>query len=142
MNPDVVCVRPQMTAAEVQRLLAERNVGGAPVVDDSGHVVGVISQSDLVRHALERTTAREAGLVYSDDDEWADVGNLRVDRSAALVEKLMRTEVLSVNREDSAALAANIMRERRVHRLLVTERGRLVGVITSFDLLRVVEEAI
>lgn len=142
MNPDVVCARPDMTAADVQRLLAERRVSGAPVVDEGGRVLGAISQSDLARHTLARTTAREAGLVYSDDDEWTDVANLRVDRSTMPVEKLMRTEVFTVNRDDSVALAANIMRERRVHRLFVTERGRLVGVITSLDLMRVVEEAI
>jgi CBS domain-containing protein len=142
MNPDVVCARPDMTAADVQRLLAERHVSGAPVVDEGGRVLGVISQSDLARHTLERTTAREAGLVYSDDDEWADVANVRVNRSTMLVEKLMRSEVFTVNRDDSVALAANVMRERRVHRLFVIERGRLVGVISTLDLMRVVEEAI
>lgn len=140
MNPDVVCARPKMTVGDVQRLLAENHVSGAPVVDDQRRAVGVISQSDLVRHALEHTTAGEAGLFFSDDEAYEDVGRLPVDRSATPVEQIMTTEVVSVNREDGVAVAANIMRERKVHRLVVTEGGAVVGVVTSLDLMRVVEE--
>ena len=39
-----------MTAGEVEKLLALRGVSGAPVVDDHGHILGVVSQNDLVRH--------------------------------------------------------------------------------------------
>jgi CBS domain-containing protein len=45
-----------------------------------------------------------------------------------------------VNRDTGVAVAANIMRERRIHRLLVIDKGVLVGIISSLDLLRVVEE--
>ena len=65
---------------------------------------------------------------------------LPFDRSSTPVSELMSPEVYSVTRETGVAVAANIMRERRIHRLLVTDRGRLVGIVTSLDLLRIVEE--
>ena len=140
MNPDVVCLAPETTVAEAQKLLAARGVSGAPVVDAHGRAIGVISQSDLVRHQARRVTAGESGRFYSDMDEYQDIADLPVDRSQAPVRELMSAHVYSVTRDTGAASAASIMRDRHIHRLLVTERGRLVGVITSLDLLLVVVE--
>ncbi len=141
MNPQVVCARPGMTVAEVERLLAERGLGGAPVVDEAGRILGVVSQTDLVRHSSQRVTAGESGRFFTDVDDYRDIASVAVDLSGSLVEKVMHRDVFTVSRDSSAAVAANIMRERRIHRLLVTERGCLVGVVTSWDLLLVVEES-
>lgn len=141
MNPDVVCARPGMTAGEVARLLAERRVGGAPVVNERGRILGIVTQSDLARYLSQRVALEQTGSFYSDLEEYQDLGHLRADRSRTPVEDLMQRRVYKVDRDASVAMAANIMRERRVHRLLVTDRGLLVGVISALDLLRVVEEA-
>jgi len=140
MNPNVVCLMPDTPVADAQKLLSERGVSGAPVVDANGQAVGVVSQSDLVRHQARRVTAAESGRFYSDTDEYDDIKDQVVDRSQTPVRGLMTPHVFSVTRDTSAAVAASIMRERRIHRLLVTERGRLVGVVTSLDLLMVVVE--
>lgn len=140
MNPDVVCLRPEMTVAEAQKLLSDRSVSGAPVVDGNGQPVGVVSQSDLVRHQARRVTAGESGRFYSDMEEYQDIAEIPVDRSKTPVGELMTQRVYSVSRDTGAAQAASIMRERRIHRLIVTDRGRLVGVVTSLDLLQVVVE--
>jgi CBS domain-containing protein len=141
MNPDVVCLRPEMTVAEAQKLLADRSVSGAPVVDASGQPIGVISQSDLVRRQAHRVTAEQSGRFYSDVEEYQDIKELSVDQSQTSISELMSARVYSVTRDTGVAAAASIMRERHIHRLLVTERGRLVGVVTSLDLLMVVVEA-
>jgi CBS domain-containing protein len=141
MNPDVVCVPPDATAAEAARLLAERGVTGAPVVDEAGALLGVVSQTDLVRHASRALTAGESGAFFTDMDEFRDLATLPADLGSTPVSEVMRKQVYTVHRDASAAVAANIMRERKVHRLLVTERGRLVGVVGALDLLRVVEES-
>jgi CBS domain-containing protein len=140
MNPDVVCATPDMTVAQTQLLLSQRGVSGAPVVDTDGQAVGVISQSDLVRHQSHRTTAGDSGRFYSDVDEYQDIAEQPVDRSQTPIRELMSPHVFSVTRDTGVAAAASIMRERRIHRLLVTERGRLVGVVSSLDLLQVVIE--
>jgi CBS domain-containing protein len=140
MNPDVVCARPDMSVGTVARLLAARGVGGAPVVDGHGHVLGIITQNDLVRHASRRVTVAEAGRFVTDEDDYSDLAGLPADLSATLVEKVMSRPVYTVSRSSSVAVAAHIMRERRVHRLVVTEQGRLVGMISALDLMRVVEE--
>lgn len=140
MNPDVMCLAPKTTVREAEQMLARRGVSGAPVVDERGRPVGVISQTDLVRHQSARVTAAQTGRFYTDVDDYRDLLDLPVDRSDTPVEQLMSRQVFSVTRDTGAASAANIMRERRIHRLIVTDRGLVVGVVTSLDLLRIVEE--
>lgn len=140
MNPDVVALRPEHSVAEGQQLLADRHVSGAPVVDDAGRVVGVVSQNDLVRTVVHPDTAEHTGQFFSSVEDYADLGETPMPAGSMRVADVMSKRVYSVNRDTGVAVAANIMRERRIHRLLVTDRGVLVGIVSSLDLLRVVEE--
>jgi CBS domain-containing protein len=140
MNPDVLCARPGMHASEVLNLLAEHDIADAPVVDDDGHVIGVVSQSQLVRHVETPVPVNQTGRFYTDQEDLEDLGDMPAHRTDTPVEKIMSSQVYPITRETGVAVAANIMRERGVHRLFITDHGRLVGVITSLDLLRVVEE--
>lgn len=140
MNPDVFCLRPDQSVGDAARGLAAAGVSGAPVVDDDGRVVGVVTQNDLVRHDADPRTVAESGQFYTDLEEYRDLRQLRPDRSGTPVEKVMTRRVYTVDRNAGVAIAANIMRERRVHRIFVVDRGRLVGVLSTLDLMRVVEE--
>jgi CBS domain-containing protein len=140
MNPEVVCARPGMTVGEVRHLLSTRGISGAPVVDDSGKILGVVSLSDLVRHTDHFTTEGESGRFFTDVYEYRDLAGLPRDASDEPIETLMTKQVYTVARDSNAALGASIMRERNIHRLLVTDGELLVGVVTSLDLLRVGEE--
>ena len=82
----------------------------------------------------------ESGHFFTNVNEYRDLANLPRDASDAPVETLMSKEVYTIPRDSSAAAGASIMRERKIHRLLVTAEGVLVGVVTSLDLLRIVEE--
>jgi len=140
MNPDVVTLRPDHSVTEAQEILSSKSVSGAPVVDDSGRVVGVVSQNDLVRSAAHPDTAGHAGQFFTSIEDYADLGDTPVPAASVRVADVMSKRVFSVNRDTGVAVAANIMRERKIHRLLVTDRGVLVGIVSSLDLLRVVEE--
>jgi CBS domain-containing protein len=124
-----------MTVRDAERLLGERRVTGAPVVDDAGLPIGVISQHDLIVHQAERVTAGSSGRFYTDVDEYRDIAAQPVDLGATRVSELMSADVVSVEREASAAEAARLMQTRRIHRLLVTNRGLLIGIVSSLDLL-------
>lgn len=141
MNPNVVSARPGMTVGEVGELLASRGISGAPVVDDAGRILGVVSQSDLVRYTNQRKTMGESGRFFSDVEEYRELANLPRGALDTPIEEVMTQRVYTVTRDSSVAVSANIMRERKIHRLLVTDGGVLVGVVTSLDLLRIVEES-
>lgn len=138
MNPDVVCLRPEMTVREAEALFGERRITGAPVVDEAGEPVGVVSQHDLIRHQSDRATAGSTGRFYTDVEDYRDLASAPVDVSATPVSRLMSRDLLSVERDAPAADAARRMRERRVHRLLVLHEGALVGIVSALDLLEAV----
>jgi len=140
MSPNVVCLSPDTRVDEAERLLAERRVGGAPVVDADGKILGIVTQHDLVQHASQRVTVAEAGRFFTTEDDLAEIGSMALRPEDTPVEEVMTRKIYTVSRGDGVAVAANIMRERKIHRVLVTERGRLVGILTSLDLLRVIEE--
>lgn len=140
MIPHVICLTPDTSVREARETLAKRRVSGAPVVDDNGRPIGVISQTDLIRANVESVTAAQAGRFYSDVEDYRDIAEQHVDRSEMPIASLMTRDVWSVSRDTGVAIAASVMRERRVHRLLVTERGVLVGIVTALDLMRIVEE--
>jgi CBS domain-containing protein len=141
MSRDVLRFAPETTVGEAARLLEERGVSGAPVVDGSGRVQGVVSLNDLVREHLKRRTVGEVGTFFTDIEDYRDIGQLPADWARIPLEKLMSRSVLSVETTTSAGTAARILRERGVHRLLVLKDGALAGIVSSLDLLRVLEDA-
>jgi len=140
MNPDVVCASPAMAAGDALKLLLDRDVADAPVVASDGSVVGVVGAATLVRYIEAPATASETGRFFTDEEDFRDLGDTPDHRTGTPVEKLMSAAIFPVTRETGVAVAANIMRERRIHRLFVTDHGKLVGVVTSLDLMRIVEE--
>ncbi|MFI8521202.1 CBS domain-containing protein [Streptomyces sp. NPDC085481] len=106
MTADVVSAVPATPFKEVAKLLAERDISGVPVVDEDDHVVGVVSESDLL--ARHEPTVRD----------------------------LMTTPAVTVHAEETVADAARLMVRRGVERLpVVDEEERLVGIVTRRDLL-------
>jgi CBS domain-containing protein len=136
------------TMAQLERVLTENKIGGAPVVDGD-QLVGVVSRADVVRHlAVEQARAeyasdwyRDRGLVM-DDSQVDEIGALAGECFAHLhVGDVMSTKLLTVSPEAPASTAAAIMLEHGVHRLLVTNDGELLGVLATTDLLRLLARA-
>ncbi len=111
MTESVITVEPDATIDRVRRILQRNKVGALPVVDPDGQPVGIVSSTDLVP-SLE--------------------GDSRV--SAIMTEK-----VYTVPKYDDVSVAARIMRNHKIHRLVVTHEQRVVGMITTFDLLELVQ---
>ena len=79
MQTDVLSVRPDTTARELARILADEEISGMPVIDADGTLVGVVSQTDLVRLAaddldvhLTATALRAEPRSIDDSDDEAD----------------------------------------------------------------------
>ena len=105
-----------------------RRIHGAPVVDSRGRLVGVVSQTDLLRWHTESAL----GLA---------TGSRRAPSAGgqATVRDVMTTAAHAVRPETSAAVAAALMIRRKMHRLLVVDRDLSpVGIVSAIDLLRLV----
>jgi len=112
MTESVITVESDATIDRVRRILQRNKVGALPVVGRDGQPVGIVSATDLVA-SLE--------------------GDSRV--SAIMTEK-----VYTVPKYDDVSVAARIMRNHKIHRLVVTDEQKVVGVITTFDLLELVQD--
>jgi CBS domain-containing protein len=143
----VVAVSPKASLLDVHRLFVEEEISGAPVVSEDDELVGVITSTDLMRAVEEERDTVEVHsayfreiLPYSSPD-WAALPEDFQDRlSGRTVEDVMTRSVITVAPDDSAAAVARALRDNRVHRVFVVDRSQLVGVISAFDLLRLVEQ--
>jgi CBS domain-containing protein len=134
MTTQVVSVPPDMRLKELARVLSEARIGGAPVVDEAGDVVGVVSEADLVGKQVGRPPSRRTPLdwIFGDgEDEW----ELR-RRAATTVEEAMSAPAITVTSDRPLREIAALMVDRDVNRLPVMEDGQMVGIVTRADLVR------
>ena len=116
MTTQVFTLEASASAEEAAWALTRRHIGGAPVQDADGQIVGVISQLDLLN---------------PETSQWI--------KGEATVEDLMHPDVLLLHPDDSALSAALGMAQHHVHRLvIVDEHHRMVGIVTAMDIARAV----
>lgn len=164
MTKDVVVASAEMPVYEAVKLLASKRVGGAPVLDEKGRLVGIVSESDIVRllkrqaEAAKRLkpkrgrsiepAARQILEFFSIDWFWylwnthsmeALFKNL-MDSEAlrnAKVGDIMTSKVRTVGAEEDMEKAAELMNRYDINRVpVVDENDHLVGIVARGDLLR------
>jgi CBS domain-containing protein len=106
-------------------LLADSHVSGVPVLDDHGRLVGVLSSSDILSLLAEQQDPEARERVFAE----------------TLVQEVMTPRPQSITPDASVKDAAQRMLYLEVHRLFVEQEGRLLGVVTTTDLVRAVVAA-
>jgi len=117
MDRQVPTLRPETDILDAVGFLLEKRITGAPVVDKSGHLVGILTEKDCLRLVA---VGVEGNLPH---------GN---------VETFMSANPETIPPDMDVYFAAGIFLKRTFRRLLVVENGKLVGAITRFDILRVI----
>lgn len=146
MIDDPVVVAPDTGLSEFLALAVREGISGAPVVDEAGRVVGIVSLHDVIREigpdaelALAEPRSSEGGA-----DAGAPRRRLGVRPGAAAgspdvprtVAHVMTASVFSVRPGTGLAEAARCLADAQIHRAPVVRDGRLAGLVTTFDLLR------
>ena len=144
MNRDVVEVHRHQAMEQVARVFRDRHVTAAPVVDDQGRCVGVISAADFVRRESESGGSEPSGERQPHGQHRGESEEPPVEASADdSVSSYMTRVVHTVVGEVSLLLAARIMCAEHVHRLFVLdEAGRPVGVVSTMDIVAAMMHAI
>lgn len=138
MSRTVMTLDAGLTVAEGLSALGGDHVSGAPVVDGSGRVLGVFSISDVANNAETPNVrlAAERWRAGAEDDEFSPEDSDLEALSGALVQDWMTPDVLSVA---SGVTLQDLCREfvsGGVHRLLVIDDGKLVGIVSTMDVAR------
>jgi len=115
MVTDVLTVTETTPLKEVTRLFSEQKITGAPVVDADGNLLGVISETDIIR----KTTSIGA---------W----------SPTLVSQIMTRPAITVAPDESLQRVCELMANRRIHRIVVAEGLKVAGIITTMDILKAI----
>jgi len=146
MTADVETVSSDMSLIELdRRFMAERR-GGFPVVD-AGTLVGVVSRSDVVRQlCVEQSVAEQASDYYREVLGPPPLAETLAELAARVgrriqdlrVRDVMMSVVVSVSPRDTMTAVAQLLVERHIHRLPVVDDGRLVGILTTLDVVRLV----
>jgi CBS domain-containing protein len=133
MSTDVSTVREGTPFKDVVRALARRDVSAVPVVDDAGHVLGVVSEADLlVKQGTQEYDFSRSLLAW-----WRDRRNLR-RAVATTAGQLMTKPAVTVDADSTVAGAARTLTEHNVKRLPVVDpESKLVGIVSRKDLLAV-----
>lgn len=140
MTTNVLTASDDWSLPELARFLTDHSISGAPVVDDRGRLVGVVSVTDVARatgnatsHWVEPSTLyHHEGRLSSDD-----LGALVMEAEGeSTVRDIMTSVVFEVDVNASVGQVASTLLRGRIHRAFVVEAGRVVGVISALDLLR------
>ncbi len=138
MNRHVITARPDMTCEEVQELLVANRISGAPVVDETGCLVGLISMSDILNTGLN--------LAFSPSFQESDALDRALESEGFHLESItegfvsdfMTRRVITATPETAIEALAEIMYKNRIHRVVIVDarNQQLCGIVTTFDLLK------
>ena len=142
MTKKVVAITPKTTVMKAARLLREHGVSGLPVVDEDRRVLGIVTERDILLKKIAPTEPGMMNLFLSlfNEKETEKYANDVRKMFAATAEEIMTKPAISVEAGEDAIKVGRIMLDRGIKRVPVTEFGKLVGIVSRHDLLRLVTE--
>jgi CBS domain-containing protein len=137
MRP-AVSVRPETPAREVLKILRDNNVPGVPVVNEEGELEGFVTDGHLMESALPRYMKMMGNLSFVPDnaDEWV---HYLTDAADKPVREVMTREVSQVPLGRSELAVAHKMVHDGVSSVVITDDGRVVGIVNRLDLYAAIE---
>ncbi len=134
MTKKVITIPLHFNFLQILRLFVKQNITGAPVVDKKGKVLGIISEKDLIFALFpnEKEFYKNMEFYMTEtrrEDLVKDVGKLKA-------EKLMRKNFLFVGPDDHILTACASLLLHNIRRLLVMDKGKLVGIVTTNDVFK------
>lgn len=138
MTQEVVRISPEASVEDLARLLASKKIGGVPVVEADGRLVGVVTQSDLVKRS--RDLELPPALNILDLHLFLETPSgfkRRLEKMLGdTVKEVMTPQPLTIPPDMPVKEIAALMDRKKVHTLPVVDQGKLVGIVGKMDLIR------
>lgn len=144
MSRELIRVTPETSVKTVIQTLADHHISGLPVVNEENHLVGVISELDLLWQESGITpppyiTLLDSIIYLQNPSTYDRELHKALGQTAG---EVMTPKPITIEAQKPLSEAARIMHDRRIHRLFVlNDRHELVGVITASDILRAMARA-
>ena len=144
MTPSIKAVPQTWTMERLARFLTDNDIAGSPVTDDSGEIVGIATLKDITEFRWNATRNDvDAELTPEEQQEarrlrmaiFEEMGKVPVE-----VREIMTPSVLSVDESTPVKDIADIMMEEHLHRIFVTKDSKITGIITTYDMLKLISD--
>jgi CBS domain-containing protein len=149
MNPEILAAHAHWTLDRLAGFLVENGISGAPVIGDDETLVGVVSLTDLVRdsslHLHEISAAQTHDYYhYALQSQYAreEIAALRIQTEPLVtVHDIMTPLIFQVSENTPIQDVADTMIRGRIHRVFVTSRKKVVGIIAALDMLKIIRDS-
>jgi CBS domain-containing protein len=139
MTRDPITVREDWTLAAAADLLERNRISGAPVLDRAGDLVGVLSVTDLAHAGTRRRRSELRDSEFYRTSLALEGPAVAAEPDMRVVEAMTPTVIDAPESLPVGRLAA-LMMDLRIHRVIITRERRPVGIVTAYDLLRLVRD--
>ena len=131
MNKEVISVKYNASIKEVALLLLKHEFSGVPVVDDKDNLVGVVSEKDIFKILYPNYSEV---YVLGEEKAVVDISQRILEVGDKKVEEFMTKKPISVSPEDSVIKVGAVMLTKKIHRVLVVDDDKIVGILTREEI--------
>lgn len=139
MTTRVLAVDEDDYARHAVKIMADNNISGLPVVNDSQALVGIITERDLLLMDEEKPPVTKTAL-YGLWWQPSRIAEEEAQRRGVRVRDVMTKKVVTFGPDDSVREIARVMREREINRVPIVENSGIVGIISRGDIIRALAE--
>jgi len=140
MVSNVVTVGVNASVGEVAAILLNNHISGAPVVDDKGELVGIVSEGDLIRRPEIGTTKRHSWWLELISTKWGSATE-HIKSHSRKVADVMTREVITAKPDTPLGDIAAMLERNRIKRVPIVEGGKLAGLVSRANILQALASA-
>jgi len=148
MIQEVLEVRADWSLQRLVEFFGENSISGAPVTSENGELVGVVSLTDIIR---QDTMSEKSSQTYGTHEYYLhtlerrfapqEIESLHVGSEPLItVRDIMTPSIFKISEDATVQQVANTMIRGRIHRVFVTREEKVVGIISSVDMLKVIQD--
>ena len=138
MTQEVLTVKKETTVRELAEIFVNRRIGSLPVVDDTGTLIGIVTESDLVEQGknvhLPTVISLFDWVIYLESEKTLE--NELKKMGGRTVADIYQPEAVSVTPTAPISEAADLMSSRHINAVPVLDKGTLVGIVARIDIIR------
>ncbi|UCC92251.1 MAG: CBS domain-containing protein [Thermoplasmata archaeon] len=145
MTSDVVTLNEYMSVREAAKILAECNISGAPVLDNDGELVGMLTETDILRSVkgaadevrMVFPSIHTMGVMFELAKGETEIMEAFEEQANTVVMDVMTRNVITCRPDEDLNKVASVLVKKSINRLpVVDDEGRVVGIVTRGDIVR------
>lgn len=144
MTKKVITLKPGQTIADAVNELSEHGISGAPVMDDKGKTVGMVTESDILKALKTRSKSIQmvypslsvVSVAFVETDSIKETIEAFTEISSMKVSEIMVKDYIFAEKGTDLAKVVEIMGLKGINRVPVLDSGKLVGIVSRADIIK------